>query len=360
MGEDNKNKDKNNKNKDKNNKNKDKNNKNKDTQSRKWLLTINNPLEHGFPHDIIKDRLGEFKSIIYFCISDEVGHDGTFHTHFYFVFASAVRFSTIKKRFPPANIAMANGTSIQNRDYVFKIGKWEKDKKKETNISESHEEFGDVPAERQGARNDLSDLYDMIKSGMSNYDILEDSPQYMLNIDKIERARQILKEEQYRKIFRELDVTYVFGVTGSGKTRNVMEKYGYENVFRVTDYEHPFDSYKCQDVVIFEEFRSSLKIQDMLNFLDGYPLELPCRYANKTACFTKIYIISNVDFVEQYISIQRDYPETWLALVRRIPHIRQYVGNGVVNDYLTKDYIRSNLFGTVVSDDYNPFLKIVK
>ncbi len=32
---------------------------------------------------------------------------------------------------------------------------------------------------------------------------------------------------------------------------------------------------KGQDVIVFEEFRSSLKIQDMLNYLDGYPCELP-------------------------------------------------------------------------------------
>ena len=80
-----------------------------------------------------------------------------------------------------------------------------------------------------------------------------------------------------------------------------MEKYGYQNVYRVTDYDHPFDSYKGQDVIVFEEFRSSLKIQDMLNYLDGYPCELPCRYNNKLACFTKVYIITNISFNQQYI-----------------------------------------------------------
>ena len=29
----------------------------KDTQSRKWQLTINNPVEHGFTHDKIKDLI---------------------------------------------------------------------------------------------------------------------------------------------------------------------------------------------------------------------------------------------------------------------------------------------------------------
>ena len=91
-------------------------------------------------------------------------------------------------------------------------------------------------------------------------------------------------------------------------------------MYRVTDYDHPFDSYKGQDVIVFEEFRSSLKIQDMLNYLDGYPCELPCRYNNKLACFTKVYIITNISFNQQYINIQAESKETWTAFCRRIHH----------------------------------------
>ena len=48
----------------------------------------------------------------------------------------------------------------------------------------------------------------------------------------------------------------------------------------LTDYEHPFDGYRSTEhsVLVFEEFRSSLRIQDMLNYLDGYPCELKARY----------------------------------------------------------------------------------
>ena len=101
-----------------------------------------------------------------------------------------------------------------------------------------------------------------------------------------------------------------------------MEQYGYSNVYRVTDYAHPFDGYKGQDVLIFEEFRSSLPIKDMLVYLDGYPVALPCRYANKEACFTKVYILTNIPLEKQYCNIQREEPETWDAFCRRIHHVR--------------------------------------
>lgn len=39
-----------------------------------------------------------------------------------------------------------------------------------------------------------------------------------------------------------LQVTYIFGDSGVGKTRSVMEAYGYDQVYWITDYKHPFDT----------------------------------------------------------------------------------------------------------------------
>jgi hypothetical protein len=102
-----------------------------------------------------------------------------------------------------------------------------------------------------------------------------------------------------------------------------MDKYGYSNVYQVTNYDHPFDGYKGQDIIIFEEFRSSLKIDDMLKYLDCYPLMLPCRYADKVACYTTVFLISNIPLEQQYPNVQLDNPETWAAFRRRIHHIQQ-------------------------------------
>ena len=96
----------------------------------------------------------------------------------------------------------------------------------------------------------------------------------MNHLKSIEQARQTLLEEKYGREWREVDVTYIWGETGVGKTRSVVEKHGYRNVFRVTNYTHPFDGYKGQDVILFDEFRSSLKFSDMLAFIDGHPVML--------------------------------------------------------------------------------------
>lgn len=294
-----------------------------DVQSRKWLVTINNPKEKGFAHDNLKTILQGFKGCLYWCMSDEIGHEGgTYHTHIFLVCSGAVRFSTMKKRFGGAHFDVCKGTSSENRDYVFKCGRWSNTDKEDTRVEDTQEEWGELPVERQGHRNDIDDLYAMIKEGLTNYEIIESNPQYLLNLDKIDRARQTVLEEKYKNDWRELTTVYIYGDTGSGKTRSIMEQYGYSNVFRVTDYEHPFDGYKGQDVIVFEEFRSSLRIGDMLNYLDGYPVELRCRYANKQACFTKVYIVSNISLRDQYRDLQRDQYETWCAFLRRIHEVR--------------------------------------
>jgi len=320
-----------------------------DSQSRKWSLTINNPVDYGFTHDRIKEILNDMKSVVYWCMADEIGEEGTYHTHLYIHSKGGIRFSTVKKKFDKANIQMSNGTAQQNRDYITKTGDKHK-KKAETSVEGTFEEWGELPAERQGCRNDLGDLYAMIKDGLSDYEILEQMPDSIMNLDKLDRVRQILIQESYKNEFRNLEVSYVYGSTGAGKTRNIMEKYGYTSVFRVTDYSHPFDNYKGQDVVIFEEFRSGFSISDMLNYLDGYPVELPCRYNNKYACFTKVYIVTNIPISKQYPVIQREQPATWLAFLRRIKKVICYKDGAVEYSNIV---VTNDGFSTVIDD--NPF-----
>ena len=301
----------------------------KDTQSRKWLLTINNPENLGLTHDRVKEIIGGMKSVLYWCMADEIGQNGTYHTHIYIQSRGGIRFSSLKKKFEGAHFDMARGTALDNMHYVSKTGKWENTKKSETKVENTFEEFGDMPVERQGSRNDLADLYSMIKDGMSDFDILEQMPDALANIERLDKARQVIREGEFKNHFRQLDVTYIYGDTGTGKTRGIMEQFGYSNVYRVTDYLHPFDGYRGQDVLMFEEFRSGIPISNMLTYLDGYPLELPCRYSNKYACYTKVYIVTNVPVHDQYINIQKESHSSWMAFLRRFNKVVHYTKDGV-------------------------------
>ena len=323
----------------------------KDTQSRRYLLTLNDPIPKGFTHDVITSTLMSFKGIRYYCLADEQGT--TYHTHIYAVFHSPVRFSTIRNKFNnQVHIDQVYGSSSDCRAYVAKEGdKWEGTDKQETRIDGTFEEWGELPQEHQGARNDLSFLYEMVKEGYSNFEIIEENPDFLLRIADIERVRQMVQSENHRQIFRELTTTYIYGTTATGKTRHVMEKYSYENVYRVTDYKHPFDAYKGENVLIFDEFTSQLRIQDMNNYLDGYPLDLPCRYANKQACFTKVYIISNIKLSEQYTSIQTNEPTIWQAFLRRIHQVMEFTSVGVSTRWSREEYLAQHQTDAVIEHD---------
>lgn len=190
---------------------------------------------------------------------------------------------------------------------------------------------------RQGARNDLTELYKLIKQGASNIEIMEENPKFLLRLTDIDRVRQTLLQEKYKTTFRQLEVIYIWGATNLGKTRSVMEKHGYENIYRVTDYKHMFDVYCSENVLLFDEFDSAnVRIKDMLNFLDGYPLSLPCRYANRQACYTKVYIISNLDFRNQY---EDEKPEVYAAFLRRIHKLIRFLSDGKQREYEPKRYM---------------------
>lgn len=306
-----------------------------DKQARKWQLTINNPQDKGLDHDAIKKALEQFKSCVYWCMSDEVGLDThTPHTHLFFCLKTPGKFSTVKKRFPEAHIEAARGTVQENRDYVSKSGKWSEDEKSDTSIPGTFEESGEPPEEPgQGARTDIAVIYQQIEDGLSNAEIMAANPDAAMHIGKMDKIRQDILEARYREQWRDLEVTYIFGPTATGKTRGVMEQHGYGSVYRVTDYNHPFDRYAQEPVLLLDEFRSSLLIGDMLDYLDGYPLALPARYANRQACFEKVYIISNIDLTEQYPNVQTNEPATWEAFLRRIHRVVEYRKEGEPIDH---------------------------
>ncbi len=79
-------------------------------------------------------------------------------------------------------------------------------------------ECGEMPLEHPGARNDLDQLYQLVKDGKSNYEILEENPDYLLRLTDIERVRQTVKSEEFRTTFRTLNVVYIWGKTGTGDT----------------------------------------------------------------------------------------------------------------------------------------------
>ena len=300
-------------------------------QSKKWLLVINNPQDCGLDHARLQEILSLFHPL-YYCMADETATTGTYHTHVYLFTHSPVRFSTLKNRLPTAHIEKAYGSSRENRDYITKSGKWANTDKSETSVAGTFFEFGKLPTEAEEKSPVMQQLLHNVKDGMTNTEIVEQTPSMAFRIREIDVLRQTLLAEQYSVENRKLEVTYLYGSTGAGKTRRIYERHNPRSIYRVTNYRAArgisFDGYHGQDVLVFEEFSGQIPIEDMLNYLDIYPLSLPARYNDKTACYTTVYITSNLPLEKQYRSEQWDRPETWRAFLRRVHNVIEYLPDG--------------------------------
>lgn len=312
---------------------------NNNRRSRKYQLTFNNPEKHkNCSHAAIKEKLASWDSSLYWCMCDEIAKIP--HTHLFIQFKNPIYFSSLKKTFPTAHIEEAQGTAEENRTYIRKEGRWENTEKGTSNLLETFEEWGNIPKAGQGKRNDLANLYQMIKDGYSNVEILEINPDNLLNLQHIDKARLEILSSRYKAERRiNLLVTYVSGSTAYGKSRHILDSHGDSSVYRVTDYKHPFDTYSGEDVIVFEEFRSDLPIGNMLNYLDIYPLQLPARYNNRQACYNFVYIVSNWKLDDQYHNIRLEQAETWKAFIRRIHKVRVYTAPGEWHEYATEEYL---------------------
>ena len=305
----------------------------KNTQSRRYCLTINNEERSDEEFSSYVQSLEHFK---YCAFQREKGDKkGTEHIQMFIIFTVGKWFSTVKAYFPTAHIESAKGSNVQARDYCLKS---------ETRISGPYE-LGEFAEQR--ARTDLSAIVELASSGASDNDIKRLFPsQYLLHIDKIHKVREQQRYDDSKAIERKVHVTYIYGPSGCGKTSYIVKKYGYGNFYRITNYrKNCFDFYDNEKVIVFDEFDSSLSLVEMLNYLDIYPVQLPCRYYNKMANYDEIYIISNLKITEQYRNKQEEHPEQFKAFLRRIHKIIRMDEHG--NQFIEKmvtPYIKQSSF----------------
>lgn len=307
-------------------------------QGRKWLITINNPFEHEFTHENIKSVLMLLASVTYWCMVDEIGEQGTYHIHIFIYSQSPIRFSTLKNAFNKitpniAHLDRCIGTVNQNRHYLLKDGKWAETKKSDTTVEGTFEEFGIPPDEKEERNPEGAELIELVKQGYTNIEIIETNPGFIKQLRNIDLIRQAYKQQEIEQnSIRQLEVTYLYGDPGTGKTKFIFDKYNLEDFYRITNYPRDrkikFDDYNSNRVLVFEEFASQVDIEEMLTYLDIYPLILPARYNNKVANYKVVYLTSNLSLEEQYKDIQKNYPKQYQAFLRRIHNVIEFKTDG--------------------------------
>ena len=203
---------------------------------------------------------------------------------------------------PKAHWDPCRGTIEQNRDYVFKTGKWADSEKGTTALPETQREWGEIPSEVKDFPSRKSDVMDainaMIEEGLSPSEIMGMHAGYCEYADTIRRA-YILRRAADVPPVRNVNVHYVTGGPGSGKTytyKGLCDRYGDADVYLVTDYANDmtaaFDRYQAENIIVMDEFRGNVRFSTFLNLTDKYRCDIHARYASTMALYSEVYITS--------------------------------------------------------------------
>lgn len=307
-----------------------------------WVLTV--PLETAAhtPVRSVGEAVEALQTVFTaFVGQPEKGGETEYrHLQIFAQMASRTRFSTLKRKLVDAGLGdvhMENrkGTVAQALDYVTK-----EDTKDGEVIHFGDMDYGDDC--NQGHRSDLDRLRERAENGESVESILrsEDGTKAARCIDWLTRTVQAFQSQKAKSGTREVHVNFMYGATGAGKTRYVYDTYGYEDVYSVDDYEHPFDTYEGEKVMLFDEFAGQISIEYMLRLLDRYPVKLKARYANKQAAYETVWLVSNIAPEELYAYAPLTQRQ---AFWRRVGHVYHMAAGKLEEDQ------KPDLFATVRS-----------
>lgn len=314
-------------------------------QGRNWCFT-ENKIDSGLVEKLAKmeDGLKNFR------YQKEEGESGNVHWQGYLEFDQPKRLSWLKNTLSSsAHWEVRKGTQAQALLYVTGMDHPEKTGK----VLEPWVDGGVWKSEK-GKRNDLIALRDACKEGTKDIDILENDElaPLALRYNRAMKWAQSVYRQAETNQFRTVEVTVLFGDSGTGKTRNVFDMFGYNNVFKIRRPNHGalwYDGYEGQEILLMDEFYGDwMKHSELLEILDGYPLRLDVKGSHTWANWNKVYLTSN------------KHPSEWYSkrgmtkeLARRITNVVELTwgAEGEINktnlmrdqwfNYKTKDIVKN-------------------
>lgn len=240
----------------------------------------------------------------YWIYGKEVGESGTPHIQGYIEFFTNQRLSAVRKLIPRAHWEKRVGTSKQARAYCTKDNDWV--------------EQGEMSDPTPGSRNDINKVKSMIKDGKGMKDIIEDSSSYQA----VRYAEKMLTHCENKRNWKP-EVTWLYGPTGSGKTRQAMENtldpwISGKNL-------KWWEGYDAHSDVIIDDFRKDFcTFHELLRILDRYPYTVEVKGGSRQLLAKRIFITSCYPPESVY-----DTREDIKQLLRRIDNVIEVAGNTI-------------------------------
>ncbi|MBK4145288.1 hypothetical protein [Corynebacterium macginleyi] len=239
---------------------------------------------------------------------------------------SPIRFSTLKNRLPTAHLEPRRGPIQQAINYVTK---------ETTRVTEEPRlEHGTIQnCDEKGRRKDVDVVREaVLEKGLSADEVFLQVPESNRMTSMVEKLVAARDRSLHTKP-RQMEVIWLYGPPGTGKTSLAVEMGG-TSYYRVTGYQHPFDAYSGEKVLILDEFDGEMRLSTLLNILDIWPTMLPARYADRVAAYSQVVLVSNEAPWSFY---PWETPSRRQALARRIDVIIHVDSFGVHDETRLQD-----------------------
>jgi len=274
------------------------------TRLRNFVFTINNWNDSDY--ESVKNL-----DYLYLIIGKEIGKSGTPHLQGYCELSKQYAFNIIKSKIKTAHIEPRRGTADEAADYCKKEG--------------DYQEFG--LRRKQGKRSDIETTYELAKKNTSMIDFLETKPNFQ-NIRIFEIAKTIYQPDRTFKPH----VEWIYGSTGTGKTRYVVEKE--PNLWISGKNLKWWLGYENQEATLFDDFRGDFcTFHELLRILDRYPYNVEVKGGHRKLNSKRMYITCPDHPSVIYPSI---VVEDRQQLLRRIDTITQLGEERVNSKVLTQ------------------------
>jgi len=236
---------------------------------RNFCFTINNPTDDD------KSKVAQLPAS-YTVYGEEIGEkSGTPHLQGYCELTKQTRFKKLKLLLPRAHIEKRRGTAEQAAKYCKKDG--------------VYTETGTIS--NPGKRNDISNLYDAMKEGKSNYELQEIDCSTYARYYKAMGHMRFNWQSATQKDYQHVEVIILHGTAGSGKTRACLEFD--PDLYQVTRDGDWWCGYNGQSTILFDDYYGNIKYDRFLRLLDGYRFMLSVKGSQTWKNWTTVLITSN-------------------------------------------------------------------
>ncbi len=253
----------------------------------------------------------------YLVYQEEIGASGTYHFQGYCELKNRTRMAAIKELLggPTVHIERRRGTQAEAIAYC---------KKDDTRIIHT-EPYEEGTPRHQGKRIDLEGFKEAVMHGERKRHLVDDHfgilaryPKFYATLTELNRPRRS----------SDLTVTLLYGETGTGKTRHVVDRFGDNPEFWRTPINNGtpwFDGYDGHTIVLFDDFAGAANhftLNSLLQLLDRYPIQVPTKGSHTWWMPNEVFITTNILPKDWYKWENRG--EQYKALARRISKVLVY------------------------------------